>query len=1029
MVRVIHSAVKGRIRYKVQGLYRSETLKRDLESKLRREEDVSYVSAGVLTGNILVVFDPECNPRKIASIIEAVATAYFQRVAQPGPESASHIPQEGVDDNRSHKKDGRIPARVSRRTPAVAASKEQRTEVWHLMDPDTVLAMMKSSPKTGLTKEKVAESLKNYGLNVVPERGARSKLGMFIDQFLSIPVYLLAGAAGLSVLTGGVIDAAVIMSVVGLNAVIGYFTESAAEKTISSLKQLVRPSAQVVRDGDIVELPSEEVLIGDILALRPGVYVTADARLVEATHLSIDESVLTGESMPVTKTADILYGKDIPLADRVNMVYSGTLVTGGQGLAVVVATGSYSEIGRVQALTAEAEAPETPVEKQLGTIGNQLVAISAGVCALIFFIGLLRGNGFIEMLKTAVSLAVAAVPEGLPAVATTTLALGIRNMRKHKVLIRELEAVTTLGSVETICFDKTGTITLNRMTVLKVHSGMRLLDVHDGSFTIGETFFNPYASDEILRLIHVCTLCNESEVSFDESNCVVNGSATENALIHMAVSTGVDVQDLRGKYPLLKMNYRTETCHFMTTLHSQNNDGQLLAVKGSPVDVLNMCNNHIVDGEKVPLSHEERDLIEFENDRMAGDALRVLGVAYAPNDCGDLSCNGNGLTWLGLVGMADPIRDRVKEAVGVFQKAGLNTIMITGDQSATAYAVGRALNLSNGQPIEILDSSHVADADPAMMKSLCKNVHVFSRVSPSHKLQIVQALQSTGKVVAMTGDGINDGPALKAADIGIAMGRSGTEVAREVADVVLEHDDLETLIVALSDGRTIYNNIRKTLHYLLATNFSEILVMFSAGALGLGHPLNAMQLLWINLVTDVFPGLALALEPPEPDVLSRPPRASDEPIVKVEDYKRITFEATAITCAALASYGYGFLKYGAGATASTFAFQTLTTSQILHALTCRSETRTIFDENKPPPNKYLTLAVVLSLGFQLLSQLVPGLRNLLGVTPITLVDGALIGATSVLPMLITEAAKKTTGERKSEPRAGDLPADVVHVIQ
>ncbi|MFH1112890.1 MAG: HAD-IC family P-type ATPase [Pseudomonadota bacterium] len=1029
MVREIHNAVKGRIRYKVQGLYRSETLKRDLESRLLNEEDITHASAGLLTGNILVVFDPQCNPRKIASIIESVAVACFQRRGKPVPDAASRTRDQRMDDKRDWSK-GEKTGSVRLRTPVVAASREQRTEIWHLMEAGTVLDMMNSSPKTGLTKETAAESLKNYGLNVVPERGARSKLGMFIDQFLSVPVYLLAGAAGLSLLTGGVIDAAVIMSVVGLNAVIGYLTESAAEKTISSLKQLVRPSAQLIRDGEMVELPSEEVLVGDILALRPGVYVTADARLVEAVHLSLDESVLTGESMPVTKTADTLYGKDIPLADRVNMVYSGTLVTGGQGFAVVVAIGSYSEIGRVQALVAGAEAPETPVEKQLGTIGNQLVAMSAGVCALIFFIGLLRGNGFIEMLKTAVSLAVAAVPEGLPAVATTTLALGVRNMRRHRVLIRKLEAVTTLGSVETICFDKTGTITLNRMSVLKVHAGMRLLDVRDGSFTMGDTHFNPYTTaDELLRLIHVCTLCNESEVSFDNSRCVVNGSATENALIHMAVSCGVDVQDLRGKYRLLKTNYRTETCRFMSTLHSQNGDGQLLAVKGGPVDVLNMCSDHVVNGEKVTLSDDERELIEFENDRMAGDALRVLGVAYAPDDPGDLSSNGNGLTWLGLVGMADPIRDRVKEAIGVFQKAGLNTIMITGDQSATAYAVGRALNLSNGRPIEILDSSHVADADPAMMKSLCRNVHVFSRVSPSHKLQIVQALQSTGKVVAMTGDGINDGPALKAADIGIAMGRSGTEVAREVADVVLEQDDLETLIVALSDGRTIYNNIRKTLHYLLATNFSEILVMFSAGALGLGHPLNAMQLLWINLVTDVFPGLALALEPPEPDVLSWPPRPSDEPIVKVEDYKRITFEASAITCASLASYGYGLLKYGAGASAGTLAFQTLTTSQILHALTCRSETRSIFDKDQPPPNKYLTMAVVLSLGFQLLSQLVPGLRNLLGATPITLADGAVIGVTSVLPMLITEAAKMTARERVSEPPAEDLPGDVVHGIQ
>ena len=1016
-MRKIHDAVKGRIRYKVKGLYRSEPLKDELESVLGREKDVTFVTASVLTGKILVIFDPECNPRKIASIVESTAVAHIQHLVKTRPQDSSLASRTrrriGTPSGEKRTK----PPKASKRVKSPQALLVQRSENWHLMEPKFVLAMMKSSPREGLSVEAAEESLRDYGLNVVPEPGSRSKLGILLEQFNNIPVWLLGGAAGLSVLTGGVVDAAVILSVVGLNAVIGYFTESAAEQTISSLKQLVRPSAQVIRAGEHLELPSEEVLIGDILVLRPGVYVTADARLVEATHLSVDESVLTGESMPVVKNVEPLHDEDAALADRANMVYSGTLVTGGQGLAVVVATGPFSEIGKIQALVSEASSPETPVEKQLSTIGNQLVAISSGVCGLIFLIGLLRGNGFIEMLKTAISLAVAAVPEGLPAVATTTLALGIRNMRKHKVLIRELEAVTTLGSVETICFDKTGTITLNRMTVLRVYAGMRNLNVYDGSFTMGTKPFNPYTSDELLRLIHVCVLCNETEVAESDGKSVVNGSATENALIHMALSSGVDVDELRERHPLLKTNYRTENRYFMTTLHNMNDNGKLLAVKGSPVDVLAMCSEQIVDGEQIPLAEEDRSLIEYENDRMAGDALRVLGVAYSPNDPGELdgngNGNGNGLVWLGLVGMADPIRDRVRESVGVFQQAGLNTIMITGDQSATAYAVGKELNLSNGEPMEILDSSHVANADPSMMKGLCKKVHIFSRVSPSHKLQIVQALQSSGRVVAMTGDGINDGPALKAADIGIAMGRSGTEVAREVADVVLEHDDLETLIVALSDGRTIYNNIRKTLHYLLATNFSEILVMLISGTLGLGHPLNAMQLLWINLVTDVFPGLALALEPPEPDVLNYPPRSPEEPIVKFEDYRQITFEAAGMTCASLASYGFGVLKYGQGPVASTFAFQTLTTSQILHALSCRSEKHTIFDKEQPPPNKYLTVAVAASLVFQVLSQTVPGLRNLLGVTPITLTDGAVIGATSVLPLLITEAVKKSTRKETS----------------
>ena len=435
------------------------------------------------------------------------------------------------------------------------------------------------------------------------------------------------------------------------------------------------------------------------------------------------------------------------------------------------------------------------------------------------------------------------------------------------------------------------------------------------------------------------------------------------------------------------------------------NNHRFVALKGSPAEVLAKCGHQIKGGMKVPLSDEDRDLIEVENDAMAGKALRVLGVAYHVQNGDDLSAAENGYAWLGLVGMADPIRERVQESIAMFHRAGLETVMITGDQSPTAYAVGKELGLSKGQSLEILDSTDLTSMDPAELKALSGKVHVFSRVSPSNKLQIVQALQSTGKVVAMTGDGINDGPALKAADIGIAMGRAGTDVARDVADVVLEEDDLQTLIIAISDGRTIYNNIRKTLHYLLATNFSEIQVMFIAGALGLGYPLNAMQLLWINLVSDIFPGLALALEPAEPDVMSQPPRDPMEPIVKTEDFKRITLEAATMTAASFAAYGYGVMRYGMGPAAGTLAFQSLTTSQILHAISCRSKHRSIFDAEKSAPNKYLNIAVIGSLGLQLATYVIPGLRTLLGTTPVSAFDGLVIGVASLAPLLVNEATK------------------------
>ncbi|NTV43505.1 MAG: HAD-IC family P-type ATPase, partial [Syntrophobacteraceae bacterium] len=619
--------------------------------------------------------------------------------------------------------------------------------------------------------------------------------------------------------------------------------------TIQSLKRLVRPSAEVIRDSNAARISAEELVPGDLLVLKPGTSVGADCRLVETSHLTLDESVLTGESMPVMKSPEALTRPDIPLADRVNMVYMGTLVTGGHGIAVVVATGMYTEVGQLQMLVSEAESPETPMERQLTKIGDQLVLISGAACGIVFVVGLLRGYGFLQMFKTAISLAVAAVPEGLPAVATTTLALGIRRMRHHRVLIRKLEAVETLGCVQTICFDKTGTITLNRMSVLRVFTGMKRLHVSDGRFHAGEDAVDPLSCQELSRLIEVVVLCSETEILMDKGAYVLRGTPTENALVQMAIDCSVDVVWLRTGYPRVKTNYRSENRQFMGTLHEKEDGEAFIALKGSPTEVLAMCDRQIKDGAEVPLTEEDRLQVELENDQMAGNALRVLGVACSIGEGEEKFGAEEGFTWLGLVGMADPVRPGVRDLVARFHTAGIDTVMITGDQSATAYAIGKELDLSSGEQLEILDSTDLASADPELIRALSERVHVFSRVSPAHKLQIVRALQDTGRTVAMTGDGMNDGPALKAADIGIAMGAGGTDIAREVADLILEDDDLETMIIAVRDGRAIYNNIRKSLHFLLATNFSEIIVMLLTVAAGVGSPLNAMQLLWINLLS------------------------------------------------------------------------------------------------------------------------------------------------------------------------------------
>jgi Ca2+-transporting ATPase len=883
----------------------------------------------------------------------------------------------------------------------------QKIEDWHTIEADSIIESLNSSKTLGLSSESALEKLLRYGQNLLPESASRSELSIFIEQFKSPPVALLTAAAVVSTAMGGWVDALVIMGVVGINAVIGYFTESQSEKIIHSLKKGDRPSTLVLRNGSITQVNTENIVPGDILVLKPGSYIAADARLIETENLSVDESALTGESIPVTKATQSLCGEDIPLADRINMVYKGTLVTGGQGIAVVTATGKFTELGQIQQLVEEASATDTPLAKQLDKVGSQLVFLSSGICVVVFLIGLLRGYPWLTMLTTSISLAVAAVPEGLPAVATTTLALGILDMRRHNVLIRSLNAVEALGSVQKICLDKTGTITENSMSVVEIHTDSRVIQVNNGKFVNGEKTINLSNCDEFLQLIQVSVLCNESNVVQSDGEYIVNGSATENALIYMAIDAGIDVIRLREDYPLIEINQRSENRNIMSTLHGTCDDRILIAVKGTPTEILHLCNRQMKAGQVIPLTGDDKLAIEVENKRMADKALRVLAAAYTYiDDSKNSEYTEQNLIWLGLIAMKDPIRKGVKDLVDQFHQAGIDTVMITGDQTATAFAIAKELELANHNQLQILDSTDIKNIESEEKTALFDKVNVFARISPANKLQIVQALQSAGQIVSMTGDGINDAPALKAADIGVAMGNSGTDAAREVADIIIADDNLETMIIAVSRGRTIYNNIRKSLHFLLSTNLSEIMVMLAATTFALGQPLNAIQLLWLNLVTDIFPGLALALEPSEPDVLSKPPRNPEEPIIKTSDFSNFMFESGSITLSSLAAYGYGISKYGISLQASTIAFMSLTLGQLLHALSCRSDKYTIFDIGKLPQNQYLNIALIGSIGLQLLSLGVPQLRTLLSLTTITIADSILIGSSAILPLIFNETRKK-----------------------
>jgi P-type Ca2+ transporter type 2C len=997
MIQAIHTAVPGRARFRVEGLYRSQALQRLLEFRLARVKDITRISASALTGNVLICFNSGNTDETIAALLQGIVSeCRTQLSAGNGAEADPQPAEPPAAGSHSYLE----PVRN-----LFSFVEAQPREPWHLLEAESALAKWETSKAVGLSRQTARRNLERFGPNMLPEAEPRSGLSIFLEQFNSLPVYLLGAAAALSVFTGGLADAVLIAGVVVGNGLIGYKTEIEAEKTIRSLQTMVRPTALVVRAGELQEISTTEVTPGDLCVLRPGSYVPADGRLVEASHLSLDESALTGESLPVVKSVKALRGENIPLGDRVNLVFMGTLVTGGEGLMVVVAIGSFTEIGLIQSMTGEADAPDTPLQRQLDQLGNRLVWLCFGLCGGAFALGIFWGFGWLEMLRTAVCLAAAAVPEGLPAAATTTLALGIRDMRQHHVLIRHLHAVETLGAVQTLCLDKTGTITKNEMAVREIFTGMRPLSVASGHFYAPEGPVSLDECDELAQLITVSVLCNETEMHQEDGELVLNGSPTESTLVSLALQLGIDVAELRRQYPMVTLNYRSENRPYMGSLHENGETGPFLAVKGSPLEVLGLCSRQLRNGERGPLTEADRWDIEEANERMAGKAYRVLGLALASGNGVRELAEPRDLVWLGLIGMADPIREGVTMAIQALHQAGVRTVMITGDQSPTAYAIAQELQLSRAEPLEILDATHLGEMDPEALRALSQRAHVFARVSPAHKLMIVQALQQSGQVVAMTGDGINDGPALKAADVGIAMGRTGTDIAREVADVVLEEDNLDTLLIAIRDGRTTYINIRKSVHFFLSTNLSEIMLTGVALMVGLGSPLTAMQLLWINLISDIFPGLALSLEQAEPDVLKRPPRNPQDPIFTGADFKRMSFESGVLTAGALGAYGYGMVRYGLGPQASTLAFHSLTAGQLLHAVSCRSEAHSIFSHEKLPPNRYLSLAVGGSLVIQLCAMLIPGVRNILGLAPVGVIDGMVIGSAALLPLLVNESTK------------------------
>ena len=1024
-IKALHTAVRGRARIHINVLYHQTALSTHLTRQLAAINSITAVRANTLTGNVIINYD-------VAQTLDEILVLVKEAVRQAVTQVRKTTKDVQVKPVKSSKTIGDIITALIKAKFTVSRQQLQQKSTslnqfhgdmtWHATSTEKAIDIIGANLAHGLRFDEATARLEKYGRNELPTIARRSEIAMLLEQFLTLPVGMLAASAVVSVVTGGLVDAAIIMSVVFINAGIGFFTERQAEKTISSLTKTGPRYAHVFREGDICQIPHAEVAVGDLLILNPGDFVAADARLIKEHRLTIDESALTGESIPVRKSSGFTGDPKTPIGDRINMVHRGTMVTGGSGKALVTGTGVNTEIGRIQSMVGTTRPPETPMQLQLENIGTQLAVISSVVCASVFAIGILRGQGFLQMLKSSISLAVAAVPEGLPAVATTTLALGIREMHQHHVAVRHLNAVETLGSVQVFCLDKTGTLTLNKMSVVSVNVGLRSLVVSNKQFIEEGEVVDPHASKELVQFLQVVALCNESEIHQDGEHRLLDGSPTENALMELASNAGINISALRQQFPRTKIRYRAEDRPYMYTHHQLPGRERLVAVKGSPQQVLDLCQYYLKNGRRQKLTHRVQRKINAANDVMASDALRILGVAYARQSV-DAENKYENLTWLGLAGMIDPLRTGMPDLIHTFHQAGIRTVMITGDQSATAYAIGKQLNLSNNQPLQILDSTRLDKLDPDLLKGVIDKVHVFARVSPAHKLQIVQSFQQSGHVVAMTGDGINDGPALKASDIGVAMGGASTDVARSVSDVVLEDDNLHTMVTAVHEGRAIYNNIRKSIHYLISTNLSEIAVMLAGVGMGVGQPLNPMQLLWINLVTDIFPGLALSMEKPEPDLLSRPPRDPREKIIRRQDLTRMIGESTLITGGSIASYLYAYRRYGTGAQANTHMFNTLTIAQLLHAFSCRSAHYAIFSKERLPRNPYLTSAFGGSMCLQLLAMSIPGIRSILGSTTVGWLDSLVIGMGAAAPMLINESIKEVRirkqgllpDETKTEP--------------
>ena len=883
---------------------------------------------------------------------------------------------------------------------------EQQTKHVYSQSVEDVFKEVQSSP-SGLSSQEVASRLEKYGANTLQEGKKKSLLEKFVDQFKDFMILVLLVAAVVSMFAHSgepdPTDAIIILAVVLLNAILGVFQESKAEEAIEALKKMASPVASVLRDGHVEHIKGEDIVVGDVVILEAGDVVPADMRLFDVNTVKIEESALTGESVPVDKDLVIPTGDEVGIGDRTNMAFSSTNVTYGRAVGVVTSTGMNTEVGKIANMLANTEEGKTPLQENQDALGKWLTIMILVIAVIIFVVGLLRGNEWTHMLLTAIAIAVAAIPEGLPAISTIILALGTQKMAQRNALVRKLPAVETLGGVEIICSDKTGTLTLNQMTVEKMVYNN---EIHDASEEI---------SNDNMAL-RVMNLANDTKISQDNS---LLGDPTETAMVQYGLDKNYDVREELVNIPRIAEVPFDSTRKLMTTIHQLEDGKYLVATKGAPDMLLDRVTKIEKHGEVSAFTEDDRTKLMKLNKEMATQALRVLAMAYKVIDTLpetiDTDSIEHDLIFAGLVGMIDPERKEAAAAIKVAQSAGIRTIMITGDHRDTAQAIAKRLGiLRPDQEDGVLTGGELNDISDEELERTVETYSVYARVSPEHKVRIVKAWQKNGKVVSMTGDGVNDAPSLKQADIGVGMGITGTEVSKGASDMVLADDNFETIVVAVEEGRKVFSNIQKAVQYLLSANFGEVMTMFVATMAGWSI-LEPIHILWINLVTDVFPAIALGLEEAEADIMNHPPRGKSSNFLSNGVLPSIFYQGFFEGAITLFVFWYAteVAKWG-NPVGETMAFATLGLIQLFHAFNVKSVYKSL-GQVGAFKNKMFNYAILVSAVMLLSVMVIPGLTNVFDVATLTAGQWLFVvgSAFSIVPIVeIAKAIMRAMGMDK-----------------